>query len=214
MNLVNDFYFFKSVLTPKFCDEVIRYGEQKFNQVAFTGNLKLEGRDLNKSPITRKELEELRKVRDSNISWLDDPWIYKEILPYVTQANAAAGWNFQLDAAEPFQFTRYGIGQFYDFHCDSFKEPYNKPNQPAHGKIRKLSVTCNLSHPEDYQGGELEFHRNDVSKSKKVNLYKCKEIASRGSIVVFPSFVYHKVYPVVKGKRYSLVIWNRGDPFK
>ena len=85
---------------------------------------------------------------------------------------------------------------------------------PSHGKIRKLSVTCNLSHPEDYQGGELEFHRNDVSKSKKVNLYKCKEIASRGSIVVFPSFVYHKVYPVVKGKRYSLVMWNTGDPFK
>jgi|TARA_Y100000296_G_C5151010_1_gene246421 PKHD-type hydroxylase len=214
MNLVNDFYFFKSVLTPKFCEEVIRYGEQKFNQVALTGNIKLEGRDLNKSPITRKELEELRKVRDSNISWLDDPWIYREILPYVTQANAAAGWNFQLDAAEPFQFTRYGIGQFYDFHCDSFKEPYNKPDQPTHGKIRKLSVACNLSLPENYRGGELEFHWNDVSKSKKVNLYKCKEVAPRGSLVVFPSFVYHKVHPVVEGKRYSLILWNLGDPFK
>ena len=214
MNLINYFYFFQNVLTPKFCDELIKYGEQKFNQIAFTGYVPLEGRDLNKRPVTKKELERLRKVRDSNISWLDDPWIYREILPYVREANTRAGWNFQLDGTEQCQFTRYGIGQFYDFHCDSFKEPYNRPNQSVHGKVRKLSVTCNLSHPEDYQGGELEFHLNDNSKSKKVNLYKCKEIAPRGSIVVFPSFVYHKVHPVVKGKRYSLVMWNTGEPFK
>ena len=214
MNLIHYFYFFKNALTPRFCDEVIKHGEQKFSQIAFTGDVQVEGRDFNKNPITKKELEKLRKVRDSNISWLDDPWIYREILHYVREANTKAGWNFQLDNAEPCQFTRYGIGQFYDFHCDAFKEPYHKPNQPLHGKVRKLSVSCNLSHPEDYQGGELEFHLNDNSKSKKVNLYKCKEIMSRGSIVVFPSFVYHKVHPVVKGKRHSLVMWNLGDPFK
>ena len=41
----------------------------------------------------------------------------------------------------------------------------------------------------------------------------CSEIAEKGSIVVFPSFVYHRVKPVTKGVRYSLVVWNLGNPF-
>ena len=46
------------------------------------------------------------------------------------------------------------------------------------------------------------------------HLVKCKEILPKGSIIVFPSFVWHRVKPVTEGTRYSLVIWNLGLPFK
>ena len=46
------------------------------------------------------------------------------------------------------------------------------------------------------------------------NIRTCTEIKSQGSLVVFPSFVKHRVKPVTKGTRYSLVIWNLGQPYK
>ncbi len=104
--------------------------------------------------------------------------------------------------------------QFYDWHCDSWDKPYtNKEDVNKFNKIRKLSVTCSLSDPKKYKGGELEFdfrNRDPKIISKKV----CTEIMPRGSIVVFPSHVWHRVKPVKKGERYSLVIWNLGYPFR
>ena len=80
------------------------------------------------------------------------------------------------------------------------------------GKIRKLSVTCSLSDAKDYKGGELEFsQRNNLEKDVSTT---CTQILPRGSIVVFPSFVWHRVKPVTEGIRYSLVIWNIGPPYK
>jgi PKHD-type hydroxylase len=76
-----------------------------------------------------------------------------------------------------------------------------------------LSVTCSLSSPEDYEGGELEFDFRNMDPDKQ-SVRKCAEIKPRGSIVVFPSHVWHRVKPVTKGTRYSLVIWNLGYPFK
>jgi PKHD-type hydroxylase len=91
---------------------------------------------------------------------------------------------------------------------------YDNPNnKDTHGKIRKLSVTCSLSDPKDYKGGELEFDFRNMGPDKPT-IRKCAEIAARGSIVVFPSHVWHRVKPVTKGTRYSLVIWNLGYPFR
>jgi PKHD-type hydroxylase len=75
-------------------------------------------------------------------------------------------------------------------------------------------VTVSLSNPEDYEGGELEFDFRNNDLDKKQNIIKCDQIKPRGSIVVFPSFIWHRVKPVTKGTRYSLVIWNLGYPFK
>jgi PKHD-type hydroxylase len=213
MELHNYYFYFQGVLTPRFCDELIEYGNSNMEQIGITGDVDGKNRDFNKKPLTKKELNTLRRTRDSNISWLDDRWIYREILPYVHEANEKAGWNYHIDSAESCQFTKYRGGQFYDWHCDSFKKPYDKPNTILHNKARKLSVTCTLSNESDYEGGELEFNFNEIKKPKKINIRKCKEILPRGSVVVFPSFVYHRVCPVLKGTRYSLVIWNTGNPF-
>jgi PKHD-type hydroxylase len=77
-----------------------------------------------------------------------------------------------------------------------------------------LSVTVSLSDPGEYEGGELEFDFKNEEPHKKPNIRTCTEILSKGSLVVFPSFVFHRVKPVTKGVRHSLVIWNLGYPFK
>jgi PKHD-type hydroxylase len=212
MNFKNYYWTFESVLTPRFCDELIKYGTNQQEVLALTGgqtNKIEEGKNL-----SEEDLKDLKKKRDSNIVWLNDNWIYKEIHPYINIANINAGWNFDYNFSESCQFTKYKLNQFYDWHCDSWNEPYNNPKDlNFHGKIRKLSVTCSLTDPKDYKGGELEFDFRNTDPDKKA-IRKCAEITPRGSVVVFPSHVWHRVKPVTKGIRYSLVIWNIGYPFK
>jgi len=212
MNLQNYYYYFQNALTPRFCDELIKYGISQQEQLAVTGGQQekiKKGQSLNNDDI-----KDLKKKRDSNIVWLSDCWIYKEIHPYIHKANKLAGWNFDWDFSEACQFTKYKLNQFYDWHSDSWNAPYeNQNNKETFGKIRKLSVTCSLSDPKDYKGGELEFDFRNMDPDKK-SVRKCAEILPRGSVVVFPSHVWHRVKPVTKGTRYSLVIWNLGYPFK
>ena len=209
MNLTNYYWYFKSVIPEHICDDIVKYGHQLQDQMAVTGGFG----DVKK--LNAKQKKDLKKKRNSDIVWMNDRWIYNEIQPYIHTANQSAGWNFEWDHSESCQFTKYKKGQYYDWHCDGWDQPYNKPEEPSsHGKIRKLSVTVTLSDPKDYKGGELEFdfRQNDPDKpNKKI---KCKEILPKGSLVVFPSFVWHRVCPVTKGERNSLVVWNLGYPFK
>jgi PKHD-type hydroxylase len=212
MNLQNYYYYFQNALTPRFCDELVKYGIAQQEQLALTGSQTNKIKE--DESLSDEDLKDLKKKRDSNIVWLNDRWIYKEIQPYIHEANRLAGWNFDWDFSESCQFTKYKLNQFYDWHCDSWDVPYtNKDNKDTFGKIRKLSVTCSLSDPKDYKGGELEFDFRNMDPDKP-NVRKCAEISKRGSIVVFPSHVWHRVKPVTKGTRYSLVIWNLGYPFK
>ena len=211
MNLNNYYYFFREALTPRFCDEIIKYGKSQQEQLALTGG---QTEKVNKGkPLEEKDILDLKKKRDSNIVWLSDSWIYKELHPYVHQANRLAGWNFEWSFSEACQFTKYGIKQHYGFHCDSWNSPYDNPANPdTHGKIRKLSMTCSLSDPSEYEGGQLQFQfRNEDDPTTTRN---CIEILPRGSICVFPSHVWHQVTPVTKGTRYSLVVWSLGYPFR
>ena len=208
MNLKNIYYQFNSALTERFCDDVIKYGESLEKMIAITGE---QGRDRNikKNPLSKKEIKNLKKKRDSQVVWLKEEWIYKEIHPYIHMANEKAGWNYDWNFSEDIQFTRYEKNQYYGWHTDSWNEPYKENNPRTNGKIRKLSVTCNLSSNDDYSGGQLEFA--DIKEGKTI---KISAPASKGGITVFPSFIWHRVTPVTKGTRYSLVVWNLGYPFK
>ena len=209
MNLTNYYYYFQSVVPERICDDIVRYGKQLQDQMAVPGGYGRSGKKL-----TQQDVKDLKKKRDSDVVWMSDRWIYNEIQPYINTANQSAGWNFQWDWSESCQFTKYTKGQFYDWHCDGWDKPYDKPDEPVHGKIRKLSVTVSLSDPKEYKGGELEFDFRNQDPDKKPNIRKCKEILPKGSLVVFPGFVWHRVCPVKKGTRHSLVIWNLGRPFR
>ena len=208
MNLKWYYWYFQSAIPPKICDDILEYGNALKKERARTGD------GDNTSP-TKDDLDFLDKKRKSDIAWFSDPWIYKEIQPYVHQANENAGWNFQWDWSEPFQFTEYKKGQFYDWHTDSSVGPYNNPNEPhRNGKIRKLSVITTLTDPDEFEGGELEFDfKNNDPQFEDPQPTVCSEIKARGSVVVFPSFMWHRVKPVTKGLRHSLVSWNLGNPF-
>jgi len=209
MNLKYYYWYWKNAIPPRLCDEIIQYGLKHKPGRAITGGQGTK-RDLVKNPLSVKEIKQLKKKRDSDIVWMSDNWIYKEIFPYVRSANSSAGWNFQWSRAESCQFTIYTKGQYYGWHQDAWEEVYKLPGT-TQGKIRKLSMTVALSDQKEYSGGSLEF---DFRKHSKIKSRVCKEINSKGSLVVFPSFVWHRVTPVTRGTRYSLVSWYLGDPFK
>lgn len=197
-----------------------------------TTDLLEEGFDLNKLHL-----------RDSNVTFLGNSSLYDLIWPYIDKANENAGWNFQWDYTEEMQFTKYGVNQFYGWHTDSSDQPYKKfdpDKDPIHknpdgtifvnmfgepvpedhcatlnenmiGKIRKLSVTISLNDPKEYEGGNLQF---DLGPHSADRYHTCTEIRPKGSVVVFPSHIYHQVTPVTFGTRYSLVAWSLGAPFK
>ena len=215
MNLSNYFWYFKSGLTPRFCDEVIKYALSKKETIAITGGYGRD-RDLNKKPLYKDEVLDLKRKRDSDLVWLNDTWIYKEIHPFVHEANKRAGWNFEWDRSESCQFTKYKLNQYYDWHSDSWPKPYQKEGL-ENGKIRKLSMTCQLTDGSEYSGGELEFDFRDYDppqRDESKHLRKAHEILPKGSIIVFPSHLWHRVKPVTRGVRYSLVVWHLGYPFK
>ena len=212
MILSNYYWHFRSALTPRFCDEVIQYALAQKEQIARTG-------DYQNKKLSENEVKNLQRKRKSDLVWFSENWIYKELHPFVHEANKKAGWNFEWDRSEPCQFTKYKLNQYYDWHCDSWPKPYERknPNALDKGKIRKLSMTCQLTDGSEYRGGELEFdfrnydpHMRDEAK----HLKKATEILPKGSIIVFPSSVWHRVKPVTKGIRYSLVVWHLGYPFK
>ena len=210
MNLSNYFWHFKSALTSKFCDDVIKYGLSQAETMARTGG-------YGDKELTKDQIRDMKRKRNSDLVWLNDTWIYKEIHPYIYKANKDAGWNFDWDRSESCQFTKYKHNQYYDWHQDGWDKAYDRPGKIDHGKVRKLSVTCQLTDGSEYEGGELEFDFRNYEphmREEAKHLKQAKEILPKGSIIVFPSFVWHRVKPVTKGTRYSLVMWNLGYPFK
>ena len=207
MQLKNYYWYFKKAVPERICDEIVRYAKSIKDKMAVTGDFK--------EPKTLDEIKDLKKKRDSDVVWLNESWIYREIQPYIHRANENAEWNFQWDFSELCQFTKYNKGQYYGWHRDGWGEAYQKKEgDPSNGKIRKLSVTLSLSDEKDYKGGELEFDFGDTEPSKERTPRKCTEILPKGSLVVFPSCIWHRVCPVKSGTRYSLVIWSLGWPFK
>ena len=110
MNLSEYFWFFQSVIPERICNDIVSYGKSLESGMAITG-----GYDTGKK-LDEKEIKDLKKSRHSDVVWLNDQWIYKEIQPYVNKANVNAGWNFDWDWSESCQFTKYGVGQYYGWH--------------------------------------------------------------------------------------------------
>jgi PKHD-type hydroxylase len=174
MNISNYYWYFTSAIPPKLCDDIIKYGLSQSESMARTGG-------YGDKELTKDQIRDMKIKRNSDLVWLNDPWIYKELQPYIHQANRAAGWNFDWDRSESCQFTKYKLNQYYDWHCDSWDKPYDRksPDHPEHGKIRKLSMTCQLTDGSEYEGGELEFDFRNYDphmREEAKHLRQAKEI--------------------------------------
>lgn len=115
---------------------------------------------------------------------------------YIMMANELAEWNFDIKYPQRVQVGKYMDGGHYDWHIDSFP-PFEN------GLQRKLSCSILLNDSSEYEGGLLEIQ--DTQKPVPT---------SKGSVIVFPSILRHRVTPVTSGARYSAVCWALGDAFK
>ena len=193
MNFNNQYCVFKKGLPIEFCNKIISQANSQ---------------NKNKASVSNKDSTK----RISNITWLNESWINETLKPYIDKANQDCGWNLQWDYTEKAQFTEYEKGQYYKWHIDQLDKPYGERfDKDWQGKVRKLSVTVSLSDPEDYEGGRLEFYTSTPYEQKVIS---CDQILDKGSLVVFPSFIWHQITPITKGTRKSLVLWNLGYPYK
>ena len=106
MSLQNYCWWFKEAVPTHICDEIVKYGLQVKDNLALTGGY---NQNNIKNP---KAIKDLKKKRDSNVVWLAENWIYKELHPYIRNANLNAGWKFQWDWSEACQFTKSNKGQY------------------------------------------------------------------------------------------------------
>ena len=191
-------YFWKAELPDLICDAIIKEGESLNPKDAVIG--------MGKGSVNTE-------IRKSKTSWISKNWLFKLLWEYVIEANNKSGWKYQISHFEPLQYTTYEApGSHYDWHIDH-SEPYKE--DPNKGLLRKLSVTVQLTDPEEYEGGGVEqmflAKYSDGVLDKKINTLDSVKL--RGSILVFPGFVYHRVLPVSKGTRKSLVGWVVGNPY-
>ena len=226
MILSNNYYYFTSALDENTCNKILQLGKDTLKSEGFLAETYDKRSTAHiKNPIesqgdkTLSEVDENAIVRDSKICWLEDRWLYELLQPFLHTANEKAGWNFHWDWSESVQFTEYGLNQFYGWHYDGKSDSLgayktdNCKNPNMVGKVRKLSMTVNLSKPGEYEGGNLKFDYGPHTNKKEERFHECVEIRPQGSIIVFPAFTYHQVTPVTKGTRYSLVMQNCGNPF-
>lgn len=160
--------------------------------------------------------------RSSQISWVNDSYAMSILECAMLDANDNAGWLFDLKEPEQIQYTLYQKDDGYDWHTDGHQDvyaaktlvqtavnpmPLNQTTNPRlAGLVRKLSLTVNLSQPEDYEGGTLELYFHN--QTHVIDEYP------RGSAIVFPSFIHHRISPILKGTRKSAVMWFNGLPLR
>jgi hypothetical protein len=163
------------------------------------------------------------QIRNSKNAWIPtNHWVGGFLWHYVQRANRE---NFLYDISnidgENMQYTLYGPDEFYDWHLDEGLSELYKP-QACGGRgdpdtvqdflnasveqVRKLSVIVQLSDPDEYEGGNVEI----IDESGNPYIVP----RTRGTVVVFDSRSKHKVHPITKGLRKSLVAWVIGPRWK
>lgn len=122
------------------------------------------------------------------------PAIYAKLLAAVEQANAQF-WGYEGDFCPSGELYRYEVGDFFDWHMDLGEGDLAR---------RKLSTLIQLSKPSDYEGGRLEIFGNDEHTAS----------TRRGTLMIYPSYVMHRVTEVTEGLRYSIGGELVGKPFR
>jgi len=140
------------------------------------------------------------KTRTSHISWIPFnkmPEMYSTLENVMLRTNNNHFGFEGMKITEQAQYTEYPAGGFYDWHIDSDINGINEP------PVRKISMTCLLSHESEFEGGGLELMSDGKIARPK-----------QGQAIFFASYIRHRVIPITKGVRKSLVVWFGGPSFK
>lgn len=144
-----------------------------------------------------------KKIRQSTVVGFpygseDNAKINDFIEKYIVMANSEC-FGFDLNGFREFQIAEYREGGHYNEHFDM--------RMDNRASVRKLGITVQLSDSKEYSGGEFMFSEDIGTPNQEI-------IKQKGTVIVFPSFLYHKVMPVGRGKRYSLVGWYEGSNWR
>lgn len=153
--------------------------------------------------LVNTDNENIQDLRKSRIGWLglnDKTSFLYDKLGYIARMINGQFFDFDLYGfVEDFQYTVYNgnNNDHYDWHMDKG----NTNHSP-----RKLSLVLQLSDPSEYEGGDLQLW---TGGNEPITCEKKK-----GLLYAFPSFILHRVTPVTRGTRKSLVVWLAGNKFK
>ena len=137
------------------------------------------------------------EMRATSIQWVDQRHLLnRSIQSFVLEANSVF-FNYNIETFEPMQFGKYEVGGKYDWHRDALN---------VTEVMRKLSGIVQLSASDDYEGGDLEFFNGEQTPEDL-------KLRKQGSVIVFDSRDWHRIMPITKGVRYSLVLWGSGKRF-
>ena len=149
-------------------------------------------------------------ARTSMIKWIPETekwhWLYDKLLDLAIKANKEK-WRFDLvSSLELIQYTEYHASECgqYDWHQDVGEGDLQSK--------RKVSITVQLSDDDEYEGGEFMILKGGSGTGKLENFYTCPR--NKGNVIIFPSYKVHRVAPVTKGVRKSLVLWIGGSHFR
>ena len=177
------------IFTPLQCKMVIEAGREEPRKNAQVGAEK-----------GKKEGVIDTEIRTSHISWIPFkkmPEMYKDIERTMLKTNNNHFGFEGMQITEMAQYTEYPEGGFYDWHVDNYDNCQHEP------PVRKISMTCLLSPENEFEGGDLEL----IKEGQAVKL-------KQGQAAFFASFIRHRVAPVTKGIRRSLVMWFGGPPLR
>jgi PKHD-type hydroxylase len=176
------------------CERIISLASLLPEQQAVIGS---DGENVKEDPTMRRS-----KVRWLNGAMPDFKDLYLDVVDMFREGNKRA-FGAELWHLHEMQFTKYDDADegFYNWHNDVMWESPNCSH-------RKLSMVIQLSDPSEYEGGDLEIQTIHLGPPDPAVLRK------QGNVIVFPSFLMHRVTPVTKGTRYSLVAWMEGPKWR
>ena len=183
-----NYYWFEKGFSPEELTEI----ERLVSNIDF-----VRGQTQGDDEFTENE------YRKSNIKWVpitdQYKWIYDKIGEMAYEANQNL-YHFDLhNMPENIQYTEYYDHEkgHYDWHMDT-----------GHGTLsqRKLSVTVQLSDHHEYEGGDLQIWPGGT--------YPLVAPRGKGNVVIFPSFMMHRITPITRGTRKSFVLWLGGGHYR
>tara|TARA_R100001591_G_scaffold76330_1_gene84137 strand:+ start:82 stop:675 length:594 start_codon:yes stop_codon:yes gene_type:complete len=196
------FYSIKPKGNPKIGHTYV--GSKLFNDVGVQKIIDSLDKDWFKSQVEHSvtdemndDIEKTRVGKEQNLKIINESFPYPQISNLISEINNDY-WRFDVTGFDMYndhpQVFRYDVGGKFDWHSDVGKS----------APTRKLAFSLQLSDSDEYEGGNLEFFGHEFDKRTR----------EKGSLIVFPSFIFHRVTQITKGTRFAVVGWVHGPTFQ